>query len=154
MKQTSAPTPDYLTFHFDVLSGLMKQRATAVYQERAGVSLRDLRVLRFVAAEPGISPSRLVALSHLEKTTVSKLLTLLAQRGFLTREISVDNAKYVNLLLTEAGKRVVAECDVLGRQMEESMLSVLSVRERETLGRCIDKLTGRLAASHDSLDPG
>lgn len=154
MAAQDEPDLNYLTFHLDVLSHLMKQQGTAIYQAHADVSLRDLRVLRFVALEPGISPGRVVELSHLEKTAVSKLVTSLVQRGHLRREIGADNARYVNLYLTDVGQRTVAHCDELGKQMESTAMAVLTPRERDVLNRCLRKLTTWIKAQPRALDPG
>lgn len=142
------PALDFLTFHLDALSGLMKQQATVVYEQEVGVSLRDLRLLRLVSAQPGITSTQAVALSHMEKTIVSKLTTELAQRGYLERRIDTANARFVNLYLTDLGRQAVARSQELGQALDDAVLSVLSTQESETLRACIHKLT-QWVSTHD-----
>src|ERR1700709_75023 len=95
---------EHLNFRLDVLSALAKNVASGLYEAECGVTLRDLRVLRFVDMQPGISLGPLVDLTYIEKTLVSKLVTTLAKRGLLTRSTGTTDARVINLHLTRKGK--------------------------------------------------
>lgn len=140
------PAIDFVTFRLDVVSDQAKQIATAMYEQACNVSLRELRVLRLAYHTPGITQGEVVSASRLEKTLVSKLVTVLARRGLLVREIGVDDARCVQLQLTDEGRDVVRQCNRLGRKMEKSVLSVLTAEELATFESCLAKLTERVAA--------
>jgi DNA-binding MarR family transcriptional regulator len=135
---------DFLTFRLDVLSGQAKQMASDVYEQACGVSLRELRILRQANHRPGITQSEVAAGAYLEKTLVSKLVTSLARRGLLVRRIGEEDARWVQLFLTDKGTQIVRECNKLGRRMERSLLSVLSDKQAEVLEECVAALTTKV----------
>ena len=141
---------DFLTFRIDVFNDQAKQLATEVYEQAHGVSLRELRVLRLAHATPGITQGEVVAASRLEKTLVSKLVTSLVRRQLLLREIGAQDARWVHLHLTEAGRSTVQQCNRLGRKMERSLLRVLSESELALFDSCLARLTAQV--ERDALD--
>jgi DNA-binding MarR family transcriptional regulator len=120
---------------------LAKNVASGLYEAECGVTLRDLRVLRFVDMQPGVSLGPLIELTYLEKTLISKLVTTLAKRGLLTRSTGTEDARVINLHLTRKGKAVVRKSDQIGKIFDEQLMSVLSAEEKHVLFHCINKLT-------------
>lgn len=147
-KTTSRPAVpqaiDYITFRLDVLVSIAIEDASTVYENETGVSLHDLRVLRNVAFQPGLIQGHLVDLCYIEKTSLSKRVTALEQRGLLRRQTGEQDARQSHLTLTKTGEKVVARCEVLGRSLERNMLSTLSAAERDVFDICIDKITEQL----------
>jgi DNA-binding MarR family transcriptional regulator len=141
MSKAPYPRLEHLNFRLDVLSALAKDVASGLYEAECGVTLRDLRVLRFVDMQPGISLGPLIELTYLEKTLVSKLVTGLAKRGLLTRSTGTEDARVINLYLTRQGKAIVKKSDRIGKIFDEDLMSVLSPVEKQVLFHCIDKLT-------------
>ena len=138
------PAIDFLTFRLDVLSDQAKQIATDAYEQACGVNLRELRILRQAYRRPGITQSEVAAGAYLEKTLVSKLVTALSRRGLLVRRIGEEDARWVQLYLTEEGTRIVKQCNTLGRRMERSMLSVLTAEEAALFEQCLAALTAKV----------
>lgn len=68
MPKADHPILEYLTFRLDRLSELTKEAGTQVYESEFGISIRDLRIVRLVALEPGLTLTRLIELTMLEKT--------------------------------------------------------------------------------------
>lgn len=145
---------NYVTFRLDVLTGIAKHDASLVYERECGVSLKDLRVLRFVALEPGLVQGRLANLCYLEKTSTSKMVTALVKRGLLRRKIGVEDARQVRLYLTALGQRIVDRCEVLGRAIEGRMMSVLSGEERRVFEHCVERITAGLLSQRESAHGG
>jgi DNA-binding MarR family transcriptional regulator len=139
---------DYLTFRLDVLNTKTKASGTLVYEQACGVSLRDLRVLRFVELEPNLTLRRLIELTMIEKTLLSKSVTSLVKRGLLTRHVDPGDARHLNLRLTRRGIEKVNKANALADEMERAMLAVLTREEREVLDRSIRKLTLRADELH------
>ncbi len=132
---------DYLQLRLDVLSNLLNSISSPLHENEFGSTVRELRVMRFVRAEPGLTLGRLTALTVIEKTSLSKLVTGLVTRGWLVREVGVKDARNINLYLTEAGEDIVQRADDFSRQWERSFLSVLTQDELAHLIQCIEKLT-------------
>ncbi|MGO4612301.1 MarR family transcriptional regulator, partial [Variovorax sp. 2RAF20] len=76
---------------------MSKAAGSQFYENEFGVTVRDLRVLRLVALEPGLTLSRLIELTLLEKTQVSKLVSALVRQGLLSRQIGELDARQINL---------------------------------------------------------
>ena len=57
---------DYLTLTLDLANETAKAAASRVYEQECGASLRDLRLMRFIAAEPGLTLGRLIDRASLE----------------------------------------------------------------------------------------
>jgi len=145
---------EYLTFRLDRLSEMTKRAASEFYEREFGLGARDLRVLRFTGLEPGLTLTRLIELTMLEKTVTSKLVTSLARQGLLRRQIGEQDARQVNLFLTDKGRSLVARSYERGNAMETLLLSTLSDAEVKTLSRCIDKLTSALQAHQERTRAG
>lgn len=150
MAKTSKPIDiklDYVTFKIDVVNDRAKEIASEVYQQKVGLSLRELRLMRFIATEPGLTVSKLVEHTHIEKTLTSKSLATLVRRKLVLRAIDPNDARQTNLYLTAEGVHKVKAADVIGRHMEANMMSVLSEAQTEVLKQCLEKLY----ALHDDM---
>ena len=131
---------DYVTFKIDVVNERAKAIASQVYEQMVGLSLRELRLMRFIATQPGLTVTRLIEQTHIEKTLTSKSLASLVSRKLVLRAIDPKDARQTNLYLTNQGSTKVKAADRIGRQMEANMMSVLSEAEIETLKLCMEKL--------------
>ena len=71
-------------------------KASKVYKAELGLSIRELRVLRTIGDEPGLSSGALAEASLIEQTLVSKHLRKLVAEGYVRRELeSVEIADVV-----------------------------------------------------------
>lgn len=140
MRQPLNVKLDYLTLTLDLANETAKAAASRVYEQECGASLRDLRLMRFIAAEPGLTLGRLIDRASLEKTLASKAISTLVGRGWVTRSVGTVDARHISLELTDAGEAVVLKADPLGRFMERTLLRDLGADELAVLRRCLDKL--------------
>ncbi|KDP84000.1 MULTISPECIES: MarR family winged helix-turn-helix transcriptional regulator [Cupriavidus] len=152
MPSSDHPILEYLSFRLDRLSELSKAAGSQFYENEFGVTVRDLRVLRLVALEPGLTLSRLIELSLLEKTQVSKLVSALVRQGLLSRQIGELDARQINLFLSTEGESMVKRTYERGNTLEKALLATLTEAELKTFNRCIDKLTDTL--EHRARDAG
>ena len=130
----------FLTFRLDQLSQTAMARASHVYRERLGLNIRELRVIRAVGDQPGLSSRSLSETTFIEQTLVSKHLRKLVDAGLIQRELESADARRVALRLTARGEAIRKEADRLGMAMERDFLSVLTPEELAQFNRCIDKL--------------
>lgn len=151
------PILEYLTFRLDRLSELTKEAGTQVYESEFGVSIRDLRILRLVALEPGLTLTRLIALTMLEKTLASKIVSAMVKRGYLRREVGRVDARQINLFLTQEGDELVQRTYDRGNVLESMLLSALPADELRVFNSVVDKLTEglteHLAKQKDAANP-
>jgi DNA-binding MarR family transcriptional regulator len=70
------------------------------------VSVAEAHALMDLSTQPNLSQTALAARLRLEKSTVSRLVSILEQREWLTRSRSPHDGRAVTLRLTEEGQRI------------------------------------------------
>ncbi|MGE4340964.1 MAG: MarR family winged helix-turn-helix transcriptional regulator [Pigmentiphaga sp.] len=131
---------DYVTITLDVVNERMKAQASDLYQRECGVSLREVRLLRFIGNEPGLTLTRLIECSHLEKTLASKAITALVRRGLVLRSVGKTDARQICLYLTDEGVAVVMDAERIGRAAIQAFREALSEDEHAFFEVCLHKL--------------
>ena len=131
---------DYVTFTLDMVNERMKAQGSALYERECGVTLRELRLLRLIGAEPGLTLKRLIEGTYLEKTLASKAVTSLVQRGLVVRSVGTEDARQICLHLTEDGVAIVMSAEPIGRLAEATFRAALTEEEHATFRSCLDKL--------------
>jgi DNA-binding MarR family transcriptional regulator len=130
----------FLTFRLDQLSQTAMAKASQVYKERLGLNIRELRVMRAIGDQPGLSSRSLSEATFIEQTLVSKHLRKLVDAGLVQRELESADARRVALHLTAQGEVIREEADRLGKEMERDFLSVLTSEELAQFNHCLAKL--------------
>jgi DNA-binding MarR family transcriptional regulator len=143
---------DYINVLLDTAAERTRERGSRVYEIEFGVSLRDLRLLRLVGNAPGIGMGQLVKQSAIEKTLASKLVSVLVRKGLVERQIGFEDARQIQLSLTEAGVDLVLKAEPLGKKLEARFLHCLNEREIQMLKEILQKLIGSEAASKDAFE--
>ena len=131
---------DYITLTLDVVNERLKTQAAELYQRECGVSLREVRLLRFIASEPGLTLTRLIARASLEKTLASKAITALVRRGLVLRAVGTEDARRISLELTDAGVATVMSAEPIGRFAVRMFDAAISDEEQAVFHRCLQKL--------------
>jgi len=132
----------FLTFRLDQLSQTAMAKASQVYKERLGLNIRELRVLRGIGDQPGLSSRSLSEATFIEQTLVSKHLRKLVDAGLVQRALESADARRVTLHLTTQGQAIRETADRLGEEMEQDFLSVLTPEELVQFNHCLAKLRG------------
>jgi len=136
------PGPErYLTYRLDVLSTGAIRMANEVYAARCGLGVRELRVLRLIDDNPGITFSDLIAETRFERSLASRLLNGLLREALVERENSATDARVFNLRTTKAGRERRRLATRIGQKLEADLLRPLSQLQRADLLRSIELLT-------------
>jgi MarR family transcriptional regulator, temperature-dependent positive regulator of motility len=131
---------DYVTIALDVVNERLKSQGSELYQRECGVNLRELRLLRFIGNEPGMTLTRLIERAFLEKTLASKAVTALVQRGLVVRTVGPVDARQICLELTDAGVAMVMSAERIGKLGLDAFREALSDAEHATFRACLQKL--------------
>ncbi|WP_277962743.1 MarR family winged helix-turn-helix transcriptional regulator [Pseudomonas sp. RIT-To-2] len=137
---------DFLNFKLDMASALLMEQADAVYRQHWDLDVRGLRVLRLIQAYPDITPKEVSARALLEKTLLSKTLSLLESRELISRHAHPVDRRSVGLRTTAMGAQVADDSSTVGAELEDRLVGALSQQERETLDALISKLVCSLLA--------
>lgn len=129
----------YLTYKLDLIKTLAINEADRIYKEKIGLSLREIRVLRFIQANETISASELAEKLVLDKTLLSKNIAKLEKEGFITRQLSSEDARMHHLSLTTKGEQAWISATIIGKALEKDMFGELTSQEWQNLHHILDK---------------
>lgn len=116
--------------------------AARLFESRFGLNVHELRVLRLIDDQPGVTFTSLARQTKFERSATSRILSRLIKAGLVRREIDEDDARHFRLFSTQAAKDLRKDADPLSLEMETLLLSTLSDEERRELRRLLDKLSG------------
>lgn len=114
--------------------------AAKLFKKRFGLDVHELRVLRLIGDQPGVTFTELAQRTRMERSATSRILSRLNKGAFVRREIDQNDARKFQLYITPAGEALRMEADPLSLQLEALILANLTAPEREELQRILDKL--------------
>lgn len=137
------------------LSGQLQRRGEAIAR-RAGISTQQWLILLHVAGEPGlprlaqghdrngILASEIASIRGVTQANISRLLAGLITRGLVKQTGDDADARRRRLLLTDRGRKALAEVEPLRQRANELLLSDFSAAERAVFVRCLHHCLDRL----------
>lgn len=111
-----------------------------------GVSVVQLRALTVLAESEPISLAELAAQMSVTASTASRLVDRLVGAHLVTRRISVDSRRKVDLRLTDTGRATLDDYDRLRLDELRARLTGLPEQRRQQVFLALPALTGALAA--------
>lgn len=119
-----------LTYHLASIAEDGIGNANRIFEVRFGWSVRELRVLRLVRAQPGVTFTALAAMTKFERSLTSRIVTRLIRAGLIARAGSAADARRFTLTATPEGDALCARADPLTADLERLMLAPLAESER------------------------
>lgn len=115
--------------------------AARLFESRFGLNVHELRVLRLIGDQPGVTFTSLARQTKFERSATSRTLSRLIKAGLVRREIDEDDARHFRLHATTKGKALRDRADPLSLDMEDLLLSQLNASERAEFRRLLDKMS-------------
>ena len=140
----------HLTYRLDALSSSAIEMANEAYAKQCNLNVRELRILRLTDDNPGITFSELLGEVNFERTLTSRLLSKLVKNGLIRRSIGKEDARQFNLRTTAKGHELCAKAALIAGELEEHLLSPLTLAEREVLYSSLKKLTDWMDSNKNS----
>ena len=103
----------------------MLRRRLGVAIEPHGLTLPAYTALSIVSAQDGLSNAQLARRSLITPQSMSEVLALLVDRGYVRRRPSPGLGRVIHTELTPAGVRVLRCCDEAVDEVEKQMLAEL-----------------------------
>ena len=123
------------------------QCAADVYQhEMSGEDLtpRQFAILLAVSENEGLSQTRLVERTGIDRSTLADIVRRMLKKGLLQRRRTKDDARAYAVKLTEDGVRVLGQAKPRVQRVDNKLLAVLPEHERarflKDLGRIVDAM--------------
>jgi len=119
--------------------------AARLFEQRFGLDVRALRVLRLIDDQPDITFTSLAGQTKFDRGATSRIVWQLIKAGLIRREIDAHDARQFHLRVTAKGRRLRHDADPLSLELEALILSALSEAEREQFRAMLGKLTAWLS---------
>ncbi|KRB70651.1 MarR family winged helix-turn-helix transcriptional regulator [Noviherbaspirillum sp. Root189] len=103
-----------------------------------GINLPEWLVIYTIALYPDIGPSRIGHFTGLHKTTISRVLSQLRDKGYIEQCVDPNDGRGKILSLTSAGKKIFVRRSGWAREWSTLLTSGLSAADRRALARMLD----------------
>jgi DNA-binding MarR family transcriptional regulator len=120
--------------------------AARLFRTRFGLDVHELRVLRLVDDQPGVTFTSLARQTRFERSATSRILSRLIKAGLVRRKIDDNDARQFLLRVTPKGRALRERADPLSLELEALILSTLTASERQDFRRILDKLSQWLSS--------
>jgi DNA-binding MarR family transcriptional regulator len=98
-------------------------------------------ILVLTRENPGISPAAIAAAIDIKRSLMAKLMTDLAERGFIETRSSPVDGRQLGLYITAKGNKFICTVmDSFWNKLEPALTGSLSESERKTLIRLLTKI--------------
>ena len=142
MNNTRAIESDFLFLIYDVAQ-LVRRHA----DKRArmhGMTRAQWAVLARLEREPGITQSRLAALTDVEPITIGRLVDRLEANGLIERHADRDDRRIWRLTLTRKSAAILRQIAAFRRELHEDMAQGLNEASLGTLVGCLQRMRANL----------
>jgi DNA-binding MarR family transcriptional regulator len=128
-----------LSYVIGRLDRVLRRRLTAAI-EPTGLTLPAYTALSVLRAQDGLSNAHLARRSLVTPQSMSEVLALLVDQGYVRRRAEPGHGRVIRTELTKAGSRALERCDRAVNDVESEMLGNLEAAEvthlRDVLIRC------------------
>jgi DNA-binding MarR family transcriptional regulator len=135
------------TSYLETLLGYNARRAALVIIElflkrMAQYDLRpvDFSVLSLITHNPGISSRQLCSELNILPPNLVGMINTLEKRGLILRKPHPSDGRVIGLHLSEKGDKLMTDAEQTAKALEEEAASRLTVTERKTLIRLLQKI--------------
>ena len=112
---------DRLTYRLNLLSRLAIEANDQIFRDKTGLSILEIRVLRLVDDNPGITFVELNKVVHLERSKTSRLIQSLVKAGLLARVNDSSDARRFALHCTAEGRALRNRARALADGLERGV---------------------------------
>jgi DNA-binding MarR family transcriptional regulator len=141
-------TEPRLSYVIGRLERALRRRLTAAV-EPMGLTLPAYTALSVLRVQDGLSNAQLARRSFVTPQSMSEVLALLVERGYVRRRAEPGHGRVLRTELTKAGNRALDRCDRAVDAIERELLADLDGTEaaelRDVLIRCGRSLDFELA---------
>jgi DNA-binding MarR family transcriptional regulator len=130
----------FLPFRLNRLAAEISEQLATLYAERFGIDIPQWRVLATLSTGNGWTAKAIVASTRTHKSTISRAVEALTERGLIERVQSPDDKRTYRLRLTTQGRRLLREIEPMVLDYERRLMEELG----ETDGRRLEKAISSL----------
>ncbi|PCE30020.1 MarR family winged helix-turn-helix transcriptional regulator [Burkholderia ubonensis] len=124
-EKPKARAPQRLTYVIGSLDRLLRRHMTDALAP-LGITLAQYTALSVLEARGASSNAQLAERSFITPQSANEVMSVMAGRGFVTREADPSHGRVILLTLTAEGAAMLRECEAVLRPLENRMLGELA----------------------------
>jgi DNA-binding MarR family transcriptional regulator len=132
------------------------QCAAEIFQAEMGagdLTPRQFAVLVTVASHEGLSQTNLVEKTGIDRSTLADVVRRMLKKGLLSRRRTKDDARAYAVKLTDEGWRVLRATEPLAKRVDDRILAVLSMPQRDRLLQDLNAIVDSLQQLQQAEPP-
>ena len=130
-----------ITYCLETLALSAINDSDKLFHDLTELSIREVRVLRIVGDNGGITSKEIVMFTKLHPTTISKIIQKLLVKKLIQRENSKNDARIFHLFITNSGLTKRRETKVVSDKLDEVLLSPLTETEVNSLFLMLNRIS-------------
>ena len=135
---------DLLSYRLHTVANLLSRGAELRYRREFGVSLWEWRTVALLgAAQEPLSLNHLAHAAGIHKSQMSRVVSGLAERRLVLREVDPGDGRGVRLALSKPGRKVYEGLIRAASERDAVFRRCLSESEKQTFERILKKLAGQ-----------
>lgn len=104
------------------------------------ITIDQWLILKSVAENPDITQNDISKIVFKDSASITRIIQLLVNAGYLEREIHVADRRRVNLTLTESGKKITIDVNEIAKQNRAAALKDVDQQKIEEMKALLRKI--------------
>jgi len=125
-------------------------KIACLYRKRASIINSKLKHLDInfnqsillvnIGRNPGLNQNQLKELLNLDKTSISKILRILEERGLLNKQLNINDKRYYQIYLSQKGEVLLLEIRAVLSKIWDEHLQGVSPKEKDLFLIVLDRI--------------
>ena len=149
MKRADLDLSEFMPYLINRVGAALVERFTADALRGTQLTIGTWRLLLAMSNHDGTRQVDLAALTSIEVSTVSRLVTRLVQRGLVSRTRSANSNREVVVSLTPKGRALVAGLVPVAAALEQAATRGVPAKELAAVKRVLRRMHANLTANSE-----
>jgi DNA-binding MarR family transcriptional regulator len=132
---------DFLPYRLNVLTAMVSQALSPVYQERYGFGVPEWRVLVTLGQCGMMTGTEIGQHCHMHKAKVSRATGELEARKLVARRRNRDDLRESQFVLTQSGRAIYRDLAPGALAFSKQLVQAIAPADRDAFDRAIDSMT-------------
>ena len=111
---------------------------------REGINLARWRILAVLAMSDGLTIGQIIDRAMMQQSALSRVLMKMEDEAYVIRRPRSDDARYVDVFLTDKGRALFETLDPVVRRRQDRLLAGFSPEEAEATFALVRRLSANL----------
>jgi len=150
-RRTGLKLADFLPYLVNRVGAALVARFTREALAREHLTIDMWRVLAALSDNGGQRQVDLAGMTSIEASTVSRLVTRLVQRGFVTRSRSRESNREVIVQLSSKGTLLARKVIPIALELERSAVAGIPAKDQSAIKGALRRIYTNLASARSSV---